>query len=121
VRGESHHARWRVVRRIVVEPAADAPWEKCARRTARLVAEDLLSLSAEQGRTPLHCAQHVAARRRAEQMAGHLYHAAALTDLGLKPDVVDDDRWREAIGDAVAARSREQVARAMARSLRAID
>jgi hypothetical protein len=82
------------VRRIVVVSGADAPWEKCARRTVPLVAADLLILSAEKGRTPLHCAQHVAARRRAERMAGHLDHAAALTDLGLKPDVVDDDRWR---------------------------
>ena len=31
--------------------------------------------------------------------------------------LVDEDRWREAIGDAVVARSREQVARAVERSL----
>ena len=117
-RCESHHAGWRVVRQIVVESAADAPWEKCARRAVPLVAADLLSLSAAEGRTPLHRAQHVAARRRAEQIAGHLDHAAVLTDLGLEPDLVDDDRWREAIGDAVVARSRDQVARAMAQSLR---
>jgi hypothetical protein len=117
-RCESHHAGWRVVRQIVVESAADAPWEKCARRAVPLVAADLLRLSAAEGRTPLHRAQHVAARRRAEQVAGHLDHAAVLSDLGLELDVVDDDRWREAIGDAVVARSREQVARAMARSLR---
>jgi hypothetical protein len=117
-RCESHHAGWRVVRQIVVESAAEAPWEKCARRAVPVVAADLLSLSAEEGRTPLHRAQHVAARRRAEQIAGHLDHAAVLTDLGLEPEPVDDDRWRRAFGDAVVARSREQVARSMARSLR---
>jgi hypothetical protein len=120
-RCESHHAGWRVVRQIVVESAADAPWEKCARRAVPVVAADLLRLSAEEGRTPLHRAQHVAARRRAEQIAGHLDRAAVLTDLGLAPDFVDDDRWRAAIGDAVVARSREQVAREVARSLRESD
>jgi hypothetical protein len=118
-RCESHHAGWRVVRQIVVDSTADAPWEKCARRAVPLVAADLLSLSAEAGRTPLHRAQHVAARRRAEQIAGHLDHAAVLADLGLEPAPVNDERWREAIGDAVVGRSREQVARAVARSLRA--
>lgn len=117
-RCESHHAGWRVVRQIVVESAADAPWEKCARRAIPVVTADLLSLSAGEGRTPLHRAQHVAARRRAEQLAAHLDRTAVLTDLGLEKESVDDDRWRRAIGDSVVARSREQVARAMARSLR---
>jgi hypothetical protein len=116
-RCESHHAGWRVVRQVVVDSAADAPWEKCARRAVPLVAADLLSLSANEGRTPLHRAQHLAARHRAEQIAGHLDRAAVLTDLGLEPEPVDDDRWRAAIGGAVAARSREQVARSMAASL----
>jgi hypothetical protein len=116
-RCESHHAGWRAVRKVVVESSADAPWEKCARRAVPLVAADLLSLSAGEGRTPLHRAQHVAARRRAEQIAGHLDRAAVLSDLGLDVSAVDDDRWREAIGSAVGARSREQVARAVARSL----
>ena len=118
-RCESHHAGWRVVRQVVVDSAADAPWERCARRAIPLVAEDLLNLSASEGRTPLHRAQHLAARRRAEQVAGHLDHAAVLTEIGLEPDDIDDDRWREAMGDAVVARSREQVARAMSRSLSA--
>jgi hypothetical protein len=117
-RCESHHAGWRVVRQIVVDSSADAPWEKCARRAVPLVAADLLRLAAEEGRTPLHRAQHVAARRRGEQIAGHLDHAAVLSELGLEPGFVDDDRWRVALGDAVVARSREQVARAMARALR---
>jgi hypothetical protein len=117
-RCQSHHAGWRVVRQVVVDSAADAPWEKCARRAVPQVAADLLNLSAQEGRTPLHRAQHLAARRRAEKIAGHLDHAAVLTDLGLEPAVVDEDRWREAIGGAVVARSREQVSRAIARSLR---
>lgn len=117
-RCESHHAGWRVVRQVVVDSAADAPWEKCARRAVTQVAADLLNLSAQEGRMPLHRAQHLAARRRAEKIAGHVDHAAVLTDLGLEPIVVDEDRWREAIGGAVVARSREQVSRAIARSLR---
>ena len=116
-RCESHHAGWRVVRQIVVESAADAPWEKCARRAVPLVAMDLLNLSAGEGRTPLHRAQHVAARRRAEEIAGHLDHAAVLSEIGIKAGPVDDDRWREAIGGAVKARSREQVARALSELL----
>jgi hypothetical protein len=116
-RCESHHAGWRVVRQVVVDSAANAPWEKCARRAVPLVAADLLDLSAQDGRTPLHRAQHLAARRRAEKIAGHLDHAAVLIDLGLEPTVVDEDRWREAIGSAVTARSREQVSRAVARAL----
>src|SRR3954468_17733212 len=116
-RCESHHAGWRVVRQIVVDSAANAPWEKCARRAVPLVAADLLNLSAEEGRTPLHRAQHLAARRRAEKIAGHLDHAAVLAALGLEPVAVDEDRWREAIGAAVVARSREQVSRAIAQSL----
>ena len=117
-RCESHHAGWRVVRQVIVDSAADAPWEKCARRAVPQVASDLLNLSAQEGRTPLHRAQHLAARRRAEKIAGHLDPVVVLTDLGLEPAVVDEDRWREAIGGAVVARSREQVSRAIARSLR---
>ena len=88
-------------------------------RAARipLVTEDLLRFSAAEGRTPLHRAQHVAARRRAEELAPHVDHAVVLGDLGLEAEWIDDDRWREAIGDAVVARSREQVARAVERSL----
>jgi hypothetical protein len=116
-RCESHHAGWRVVRQVVVDSAADAPWEKCARRAIPRVSADLLELSAQDGNTPLHRAQHLAARRRAEEIAGHLDRAAVLKDLDLEPVEVDDDRWREAIGAAVVARSREQVSRAVAAAL----
>jgi hypothetical protein len=119
-RCESHHAGWRAVRQVVVDSATDAPWEKCARRAVPQVAEDLLSLSrSEGGRTPLLRAQHVAATRRAEQIAGHLDHDAILSDLGLEPRDVTAERWQAAMGSAVVARSREQVARAVDRSLRA--
>ncbi|MBE2319382.1 hypothetical protein DVA67_025630 [Solirubrobacter sp. CPCC 204708] len=116
-RCQSHHAGWRVVRQVVVDSAADAPWEKCARRAVPQVAADLMELSAQEGNTPLHRAQHLAARRRAEQIADHLDQAAVLTDLGLEPIAVTDGRWREALGAAVVARSREQVSRAIANSL----
>jgi hypothetical protein len=83
-----------------------------------LVAEDLLSLSGERGRTQLARAQHIAAQRRAEQIADHVDQAAVLSDLGLKPALVTPERWQSALSSAVGARSRQQVARAVDRSLR---
>jgi hypothetical protein len=117
-RCESRHAGWRVVRQVVVDSAADAPWERCARRAIPPVAEDLRHLADEGGRTPLVRAQHVAAQRRAEQIAGHLDQAAILADLGLDQQVVSPERWQTAIRSAVSARSREQVASAVERALR---
>ena len=117
-RCDSHHAGWRVVRQVVVDSAADAPWEKCARRAVPLVAEDLLSLSGERGRTQLARAQHIAAQRRAEQIADHIDPAAVLSDLGLEQSLVTPERWQSALSSAVGARSRQQVARAVDRSLR---
>jgi hypothetical protein len=117
-RCESHHAGWRAVRRVVVDSAADAPWEKCARRAVPHVAQDLLSLSAERGRTPLARAQHVAARRRAEQIAGHLDRDAIFAGLGIAPRAVSVERWEAAIGGAVESRSREQVASSVELALR---
>jgi len=118
-RCDSHHAGWRVVRQVVVDSAADAPWEKCARRAVPLVAEDLISLAGDRGRTQLARAQHIAAQRRAEQIAGHVDQAAVLADLGIKQAAVTPERWRTALSSAVGARSREQVARAVDRSLSA--
>jgi hypothetical protein len=118
-RCDSHHAGWRVVRQVVVDSAAHAPWEKCARRAVPLVAQDLITLAADPGRTPLARAQHVAARRRAEQIARHVDQAAVLSDLGLEQPVATAERWCAALSCAVDARSREQVARAVDRSLRA--
>jgi hypothetical protein len=117
-RCESHHAGWRVVRQVVVDSGTDAPWEKCARRAVPEVAADLLALSVEGGRTPLLRAQHLAAIRRAEQIAGHVDQDVILSDLGLDPRAVTAERWQTAMGSAVVARSREQVARAVDRSLR---
>ncbi len=116
-RCESHHKGWQMVRQVVVDSAADAPWEKCARRAVPDTAQELLNLSATRGRTPLHRAQHMAARNRAEQIAKHVDQEAVLSDLGLRRRVVSDARWREALGSAVAAKSREQVARAVEKSL----
>jgi hypothetical protein len=107
-RCESHHKGWQMVRQVVVDSAADAPWEKCARRAVPDTAQDLLNLSATRGRTPLH---------RAQQIAGHLDQKAVLGDLGLRRRVVSEERWQEALSSAVGAKSREQVARAVERSL----
>jgi hypothetical protein len=82
------------------------------------VTEDLLTMSSDGGRTPLVHAQHVAATRRAEQIAGHVDRAAILSDLGLDYSAVTAERWQAALGSAVRARSREQVARAVDLSLR---
>jgi hypothetical protein len=118
-RCDSHHAGWRVVRQVVVDSAADAPWQKCARRAVPLVAEDLISLAGGGGRTQLSRAQHIAAQRRAEQIAVHVDQAAVLADLGLECSTATPERWRVALSSAVEARSREQVARAVDRSLNA--
>lgn len=116
-RCDSHHAGWRVVRQVVVDSAADAPWERCARRAVPLVAEDLITLAGDGGRTPLARAQHVAAQRRAEQIAVHVDQVTLLADLGLARSPASPERWRVAMSTAVEARSREQVARAFDRSL----
>jgi hypothetical protein len=116
-RCDSHHAGWRVVRQVIVDSAADAPWEKCARRAVPMVADDLIALAGAAGRTQLPHAQHIAAQRRAEQIASHVDQPALLTGLGLKCAVTTPDRWRLALSSAVKARSREQVARSVDRSL----
>ena len=100
-RCDSHHAGWRVVRQVVVDSAADAPWEKCARRAVPVVAEDLIGLAGDHGRTQLARAQHIAAQRRAEQIAVHVDHAPVLADLGLEQSSVTPERWRVALSSAV--------------------
>jgi hypothetical protein len=117
-RCDSHHDGWRVVRQVVVDSAADAPWEKCARRAVPLVAGDLLSLSGGRGRNQLARAQHIAAQRRAEEIACHVDQAAVLADLGLESSSLSAERWEAALSSAVGARSREQVARAVSASIR---
>src|SRR3954465_1627776 len=117
-RCESRHAGWRVVRQVVVDSAADAPWEKCARRAIPAVSEDLLRISAEDGQTRPVRFQHAAAKRRAEQIAAYVDHAAVLADLGLDARAVTTERWADALSNAVSARSREQVARAVDSALR---
>jgi hypothetical protein len=116
-RCDSHHAGWRVVRQVVVDSAADAPWEKCARRAVPLVAGDLLSLSRQGGRTQLARAQHIAAQRRAEQIADHVDQATVIADLGLIQRLVTPERWQSTLSGAVRARSREQVTKALDLSL----
>jgi hypothetical protein len=116
-RCDSRHAGWRVVRQVIVDSEADAPWEKCARRAVPLVAEDLISRASDTGRTPLVRAQHIAAQRRAEQVAVHVDQRMLLADLGLDRRPASPERWRIAMTSAVEARSREQVARAVGRSL----
>ena len=116
-RCDSRHAGWRTVRQVIVESEADAPWEKCARRSVPLVAEDLLSCASGPGRTPLSRAQHIAARRRAEQVADRVDQTALLADLGVAHAPASPERWRVAMTSAVEARTRAQVARAVDRSL----
>jgi hypothetical protein len=118
-RCESHHAGWQAVRQVVVDTAAEVPWEKCARRAVPLVVEDLLRLSGAGGRTPLRRAQHVAAGRRAEEIADYADPVAVLAELDLAADAIDAAEWREALAAAVSARSREQLARSLKLSLAA--
>jgi hypothetical protein len=105
------------VRQVIVDSPADAPWQKCARRAVPRVAQDLLSLSGGGGRTPLSRAQHVAAQRRAEEIAVHVDGTEVLADLGLDPRPLTAERWQAALRSAVGARSREQVARALDEAL----
>jgi hypothetical protein len=118
-RCDSHHAGWRMVRQVVVDSAADAPWEKCARRAVPSVAEDLITLAGSPGRTPLARAQHLAAQRRAEEISAYVDQTIVLADLGLDCTEATPDGWSDALSSAVTARSRDQVARAVDRSLRA--
>jgi DNA-directed RNA polymerase subunit K/omega len=106
-----------VVRQVIVDSAADAPWEKCARRAVPMVADDLIALAGSTGRTQLPQVQHIAAQRRAEQIASHVDQPAVLKGLGLRCAATTPDRWRLALSSAVRARSREQVARSVDRSL----
>jgi hypothetical protein len=117
-RCESHHAGWRVVRQMVVESAAHAPWEKSARRAVPQVAQELLTLAEDGGRTPLVRAQHIAAQCRAQQIARHVDPDVLLADLRLDARVVSDERWEAALRGAVSARSRHQVARELDRAAR---
>jgi hypothetical protein len=117
-RCESHHAGWRVVRQVVVDSAADAPWERSARRAIPQVAQELLTLADDGGRTPLVRAQHVAAQCRAQHIAPHVDRDAVLAELQLDPRSVSAERWAAALRGAVGARSRHQVARELDRALR---
>ncbi len=116
-RCESHHAGWRVLRQVIVDSNAEAPWERTARRAIPHVADDLVTLAAEGGFIPLSRAQHVAAERRVEELAPHLDPAALLADLDLAPRAVTPEQWEAALVAAVTARSREQVARKLDRAL----
>lgn len=117
-RAESRHAGWRVVRQVIVDSAADAPWERCARRAVPMIVEDLTTLDEDAGRTPLHRAQHLAAQRRAEAIAPFVDPKPVLKDLGLvAPKWLSDEQWAEGLRAAVKARSREGVSRALAESL----
>ncbi|MDO9356471.1 MAG: hypothetical protein Q7T55_22430 [Solirubrobacteraceae bacterium] len=118
-RAESRHAGWRVVRQVIVDSAADAPWERCARRAVPLIADDLQAAGAgEGGRTPLHRAQHLAARRRAEAIAPFVEPSLVLKDLKLEsPKWLSDEQWAEGLMAAVKARSREGVSRALQEAL----
>ncbi len=106
-----------MVRQVVVDSAADAPWERCARRAVPVVAEDLITFAGQPGRMPLARAQHIAAQRRAEQIASHVDQTVLLADLGLDDPEATPDGWSVALSAAVRARSREQVARAVHRSM----
>jgi hypothetical protein len=105
-RCDSHYAGWRIVRRVVVDSAADAPWERCACRAIPDVAQDFMRISDEGGRTRFVGAQHLAAERRAERIAAHVDRAAVLADLVLDARAVSDERWASALSSAVSARSR---------------
>lgn len=113
-RAEARHAGWRVVRQVIVDSAADAPWERCARRAIPGLIDDLTLLADDAGRTPLHRAQHLAARRRAEAIAPFVEPGPVLRSLDLVPErTISEEEWSHALQEAVRARSRERVARTL--------
>jgi hypothetical protein len=116
-RAEARHAGWRTLRQVVIDASITVPWERCARRAVPLVADDLIQLSIEAGRTPLHRGQHVAGQRRAETIAPFVPPRALLRSLDLPPQQVDDATWAETLRAAATARSREGVARQISASL----
>lgn len=116
-RCEARHAGWKVLRQVILDAGAEAPWEKCARRAVPHVTEDLMELARTAGRTPLAGAQHLAARRRAAALAPHVDPAAVMKELGLAARELTQDEWSAALVAAVGARSREQVAREIAAAL----
>ncbi len=113
-RCEARHAGWKVLRQVVLDAGAEAPWEKCARRAVPAVADELMLLSRTAGRTPLAGAQHIAARERAAAIAPYVTPGPVLKDLGLPPLDPSPEAWRDALVAAVGARSREQVGREIA-------
>ncbi len=116
-RAEARHAGWRVVRQLIVESASDAPWERCARRAVPLVADELIRLTQEAGRTPLHRAQHVAARCRATAVAPFVDPEPVLRDLRLQPRRLEPDEWAHGLREAATARSREGARKRLAAAL----
>lgn len=120
-RAESRHAGWRVVRQLIVESASSAPWERCARRAVPLVADELVRLTQDAGRTPLHRAQHVAAQCRATAVAPFVDPEPLLRDLRLEPRAIDDEEWAAALRDAVGARSREGARKRLSASLELVS
>ncbi|MFT4036275.1 MAG: hypothetical protein QM679_11945 [Patulibacter sp.] len=116
-RAESRHAGWRMLRQLIVESASDAPWERCARRAVPLVADELVRLTDEAGRTPLHRAQHVAARCRAVAVAPFVEPAPLLHHLGLALRPIDPEEWADALRESVTARSREGARKRLAGAL----
>lgn len=120
-RCESRHAGWRVVRQLIVESAAEPPWEKCARRAVPLVADDLIRLSQEGGRTPLHRAQHLAALRRVETIALYADPVVVLGDLKIRELPGTDDEWVRALQAGAHARSRESARKKILAELRGED
>ena len=83
------------------------------------LAEGLIALAGEGGRTPLARAQHLAARHRAEQIATHVDPGVLLAYLELKPRNVSAETWQTVLGASIGSRSREQLARNIERALQA--
>lgn len=116
-RAEARHAGWRTLRQCVVDASITVPWERCARRAVPLVADDLIQMSIDAGRTPLHRGQHVAGQRRAETIAPFVPPRALLRSLDLPPRAIDDAEWVITLRQAATARSREGVTREIAAAL----
>ncbi len=117
-RCDERHQGWLTLRQVLLDAGADVPWEKCARQAIDPTTERILADAATPGRTPLVRVQHAAAQERVRRIAPHLDASQLLRRLEIDPrGRIDDERFEQALVEAVSARSRERVAKVLAAAL----
>lgn len=117
-RCDERHRGWQVLRQTLLDAGAEVAWDRCERQAYAPTAERVLEDCAGLGRTPMVRVQHAAAQERARAVAPQVDPATTLRRLKLDaPAPPDPETWERALIRAVAARSREQVARRLTAEL----